>query len=149
MKSGVNYGWPMVSLGGAYGWPVADGSHPNFDVSSANTQYEKRLAEIGFLRGTHIGYRPPIMSWIPSVGASQILKIGKKSDLIDWRGDLLIGTMTETALHRIRLTDQHVVLDERIPLGLRIRDMLVTSKGNLIIATDNNQIVSLAFRSKN
>lgn len=149
LETGVNYGWPMVSLGGAYGWPVADGSHAKFDVSSANTKYEKRLAEFGFLRGTHRGYRLPVMSWIPSVGASQIIKVSDNSKLVDWNGDLLVGTMTETAMHRIRLMDKHVVLDERIPLGLRIRDMLMTPSGNLIISTDNGQIVNLVFHSKN
>jgi glucose/arabinose dehydrogenase len=149
LKRGLNYGWPMVSLGGAYGWPLADGPIPEFDVSSANTQYERRLAEFGFLRGIHVGFSPPVMSWVPSVGASQILRISEESNLNDWRGDLLVGTMTETALHRIRLMDQKVVLDERIPLGVRIRDMLISSGGDLVISTDEKEIVFLELRSKN
>jgi len=57
--------------------------------------------------------------------------------------------MTETALHRIRLMDQKVVLDERIPLGVRIRDMLISSGGDLVISTDEKEIVFLELRSKN
>lgn len=148
LQKGGNYGWPNVSLGNAYGWPVADGQLPSFDTSTTNTQYEKQLLTYGFLRGTHIGYLPPLMSWIPSVGASQLMQIPNNSSLKDWRGDLLVATMAETSLHRLILSEQRIISDEKIPIGFRIRDMLIDSQGRTYISTDENQIVQLKLVAK-
>lgn len=153
LVKGKNYGWPSVSLGGAYGWPLAgpesEKKKITFDVSVTNTQYEKQLHTYGFIRGSHEGFTPPLMSWIPSVGASAILEIPDVPGFREWSGDLVVGMMAETSLHRLRIADSHVILDEKIPLGFRVRDMLIGVDNLLYISTDENQLVAVKFESKN
>lgn len=153
LQPGMNYGWPMVSLGNAYGWPLAgpesEAKKIDFDVSEKNTQYEKQLLKYGFLRGTHKGFNPPLMSWAPSVGASALIQINENADLIQWNGDLLLSTMAETALHRIRLKDKRVILDERIFIGFRIRDIAIGKAGIIYFSTDENQLIAVKLIDKN
>jgi hypothetical protein len=153
LARGRNYGWPNVSLGSAYGWPLAgpesEKKKIDFDVSATNTKYEKQLKTYGFIRGSHKGFAPPLMSWIPSVGASAILQIPENPVFRDWSSDLILGTMAETSMHRIRISDGRVILDERIPLGFRIRDMLIGQNNLLYIATDEDQLVAIKFIPKN
>ena len=89
------------------------------------------------------------MSWIPSVGASAILEIPDVPGIREWSGDLVVGMMAETSLHRLRIADSHVILDEKIPLGFRVRDMLIGSDNLLYISTDEDQLVALKLESKN
>jgi hypothetical protein len=150
---GTNYGWPTVSLGSAYGWPLAgpesEKKKIDFDVSVTNTEYEKQLQTYGFIRGSHGGFTPPLMSWIPSVGASAILQMPENRVFRDWSGDLILGTMAEASIHRLRIADGRIILDERISLGFRVRDMLIGKDNRLYIATDENQLVAIKFKAKN
>ena len=126
---GQNYGWPKVSYG---------------------LWYDLKLnLPGGFMRGTYPEYKKPVFSWVPSVAPRGVIKI-EGSRFKYWHGDLLMGTMRDESLHRLRLDqNNHVVYDERIHLGHRIRDMktlpdekiaLLTDDGYLIIIDDGGPI---------
>ncbi|BBI63494.1 hypothetical protein HSBAA_48000 [Vreelandella sulfidaeris] len=56
----------------------------------------------------------------------------------DWQGDMLIGGLTEQGLVRITLDGEEVTNDERIPLGVRIRDVEQGPEGWIYVATDES-----------
>lgn len=129
IEKGNNYGWPKESLGLWY-------KH-EFDLPGESK------------RGTHDDYTKPVFSWIPSVAPSNLIKIeGDKFE--HWKGDLLLGTMRDQSLHRLRLDeDNRILYDERIKIGHRIRDIttlpddkiaLVTDDGFLIIIDDGGPV---------
>jgi glucose/arabinose dehydrogenase len=152
LKRGHYYGWPQVSLGGAYGWPLEgpeSGRDPFLDKPGSISGYEKSLRNRGFYRGTHEGFEPPIASWIPSVGASALVQVPRGSSLRDWAGDLLLGTMTEKAIRRVRLSGTRLILDEKIEIRFRIRDMVLDQNNTIYISTDEYQLVALKFEAKN
>jgi hypothetical protein len=139
---GKNYGWPFVSFGVPYGWQVASGFPDPAAVKGTN--FEQVLKKSGQVRGTHEGYQKPLFSWFPSVGAGSLLQIPSDSDLLDWRDNLLVVSLASNQLHRLILEGDKVIFDETIDVGARIRDMLVTKSGDLIIALDEGTL--LAYR---
>jgi hypothetical protein len=139
---GKNYGWPFVSFGIPYGWQVASGFPDPATVKGTN--YEQVLKKSGQVRGTHEGYQKPLFSWFPSVGAGSLLQVASDSDLLDWRDNLLVVSLTSNQLHRLILDGDKVIFDEKIDVGARIRDMLVSRSGDLVIALDEGTL--LAYR---
>ena len=113
---GKNYGWPLVSYGTNYyqhNWPL--NSQP----------------------GRQEGFQRPEFAWVPSIGVSNLLML--EGDLLKyWRGDLLVASLNNQSLWRLRRHDDHVVLTERIDIHVRIRDLIEDNDGRIIIWTNNN-----------
>lgn len=120
---GANYGWPEVTLGVDYGprpWPLAarQGRHPRFKV--------------------------PSFSWLPSIGASQLLQVKDFAD--EWDGDLLLSGMEAKTLFRIRLEGDVVQYVEPIAIGSRVRDMVQDDQGSIWMWTDEGNLIRLRAR---
>jgi cytochrome c2 len=115
IERGKNYGWPLVTYGVNYGthsWP--ENATP----------------------GLHTGFEQPRFAWIPSVAVSNLILISKELFGL-WDGDLIIGTLRDQSLWRLKYVDDHVVLTERLPIGQRIRDLLEDERGRIVVWTDN------------
>ncbi len=95
-------------------------------------------------QGAHDGYEKPIYSWVPSIATSEIVVV--KSDLFPlWKGDLIISTLKDGNLYRARIEDGRVVVMEPLAsLGHRIRDMVETPSGRLVLKTDDGLLVFVA-----
>lgn len=138
----VNYGWPYESLGKPYPKKYPSG------VDEVNGSKNPRIGvdiltkKFGARSGVHEKYRAPILSWIPGVGAGNLIKISGKSPLVDWRNDLLVAHMGTGSLHRIKFKDGAVILDENISIGLRIRDLIISNLGIIYFSTDEGHLLS-------
>jgi len=99
------------------------------------------LAKFGAVSGSQPGARLPVMSWIPGVGAGNIAQVQKSSDFKDWHGNILVSLMQDASLHRLILAGDSVVLDERIPLGFRVRDFIVNDDRYLVLSTDQGRLL--------
>jgi len=118
-----NYGWPLVSHG---------------------TAYDKTSWPPGEDRRRHEGFLQPTFAWVPSIGTSNLTRAaGPEFSL--WKDDLLVASLTDRSLWRLRLVDGHVVYAERTRIGCRIRDILQTPDGRLILWCDNaNRLIFLS-----
>ncbi len=117
---GGNYGWPWVTYGAQYGrssWPM----------SSTQNRHEE--------------YRRPVFAWLPSIGVSSLIQV--RGFLPEWDGDLLLASMADKTLHRIRYSDGRVIFDEPIQVGERIRDIDQLGDGTLVLWTDDAKILEL------
>jgi cytochrome c2 len=116
-----NYGWPHVTLGTQYGthdWPLSE------------------------QQGRHDGYAAPVYAWVPSIGVSDLT--GVESDTFPaWKGDLLVGSLMNQTLRRVRLGEGRVVYVEPIPIGKPIRDVIEGPDGRIVLWTDDGTLVSL------
>ncbi|MGH9383173.1 MAG: PQQ-dependent sugar dehydrogenase [Vicinamibacterales bacterium] len=114
INAGGNYGWPIVTHGVQYGtrdWP-------------RNTR-----------QGAHDGYTEPVFAWVPSIGISNLIEV--QGELFSrWRGDLIVGSLTELSLWRLRLVDERPVVVEQIMLGERVRDLIEGPLGELVVWSD-------------
>ena len=116
-----NYGWPKVSYGTWY--------DPTFELSG------------GHESGSHPVYKKPVLAWIPSIAPRGLTKVeGEKFPL--WSDDLIVGTMRDQSLRRLRLDDDNrVIYDERIHIGHRIRDLRTLRDDRIALVTDDGYLI--------
>ena len=130
---GKDYGWPDVTYGVPYGPNLPQGDW-----------------EIGRWSGSHDGFEKPRLAWMPSVAPSQLL-VYRGEEFPGWHGDLLIATMKDESIRRIRLDGNRVVFDERIEIGerdadfRRIRDMVELADGRLLLSFDSGELSVLSL----
>jgi aldose sugar dehydrogenase len=123
-QAGANYGWPVVSWGNHYtGEDIPDPpTHPEF----ADATYH----------------------WNPVISPSGTTFY--TADAIPaWKGNLLIGGLSEQAIVRLTLDGEKVVGEERIPMGARIRDVVQGPDGAVYALTDegNGKILRLTLEN--
>lgn len=114
LERGGNYGWPIVTYG--------------VDYQSHEWPFNPR-------QGSHVGYAEPVYAWVPAIGVSNLIRVtGSRFGL--WEGDLLVGTLRDHALWRLRLTGDRVVVAEPIAVGVQVRDLLEGHDGELLVWDD-------------
>jgi glucose/arabinose dehydrogenase len=115
MKSGVNYGWPVITYGVNYGSgsQIGEGTHKN-------------------------GMAQPIYYWIPSIATSSLLFYdGEKFPY--WKGNIFVSSLKFGQLARLEMTKNKVISEERLINGVfgRIREVKEGPDGFLYILTDD------------
>lgn len=123
IRKGEHYGWPEVTYGIEYGnqpWP----NNPE--------------------QGKHNGFQKPEYVWMNAIAPTDILRVESQDAFRDWYGDLLIGSLRDRSLHRVRIAeDNRVIYSERIDIGHRIRNMQMLSNGSIALMTDGKVLVIL------
>jgi hypothetical protein len=121
LKIFSDYGFPFVSLGAPY-WKIGN-LKTNFN--------------------SHENFTQPFFAFVPSIGASQ-LSLPPESGIFNraWGKDLMLTSLKDKSIYRLRLLDNKVVYSERIYIGKRLRSIDVFSK-NIIMGTDSGSIVLL------
>ena len=116
----------LIEAGANYGWPVA--TH-GIDYSGAKiTPYSSRP-----------GMLDPRIDWTPSIAPAGMSQY--RGELFqDWDGDLLVASLVERSIRRIRLDGERVISQEIVPLniGERLRDVRVGPDGALYVLTDHS-----------
>jgi cytochrome c2 len=113
---GRNYGWPLVTFG---------------------TDYTKDVWPLNAHQGRHDGFELPTYAWTPSIGISGLISV-RSNPLDIWKGDLLVGSLADGSIWRVRVQQGKTVFTERINIGARIRDMLEDDNGILVLQTEQS-----------
>jgi glucose/arabinose dehydrogenase len=114
IRPGLNYGWPLTTFGVDY---------------SGELISTKQKAQ---------GIETPVLVWVPSIAPSGFaLYLG--TEFPEWTGDFFVGALAERSLHRVRLRNGEVVLQETMlrELKARIRDVRTGPDGLLYLVTDD------------
>ena len=111
---GKNYGWPLVTYG---------------------TDYTQPIWPLNAKQGRHEGFEPPVYAWIPSIGISAVVSVRGRLLKI-WKDDLLVSSLADKSLWRVRVDKGRTIFAERIPIGERIRDIMEDANGRLILWTE-------------
>jgi len=117
---GQNYGWPRVSFGAQYGMTIWPGSNR---------------------QGRHNGFTRPTYVWVPSIGVSNLIEI--RNFLPEWDGDLLVASMANMTLYRIRYIEGRVLVTGAVKTGFRIRDLDQLEDGTIVLWSDDAAVVEL------
>ncbi|MEM9622777.1 MAG: PQQ-dependent sugar dehydrogenase, partial [Pseudomonadota bacterium] len=134
ITAGANYGWPVVSYGRTC---IEAGSCTDDDGLSGNSRLNWNIGE-------HAGdFQRPIYSWVPSIGISNLIAV--RGTLFErWKDDLLVSSLKQKTLYRVRLRDGRAAFAEPvINLGRRIRDLIEMSDGRIILKPDSNVLFVL------
>ena len=118
IKDGFNYGWPIASYGEKDDYlPYKDNDIP---------YYKKNHKAYGF--------EEPIFAFVPSIGISEIIKVGNNFSNF-WQETFLVGSLNGQHLYRIVFDDEYtkVKFYEKIFIGERIRDIKYYSKERIIL----------------
>lgn len=116
IRPGVNYGWPVVTLGIDYtGFTIGDG-----------LKHKPGMAD-------------PLHHWTPSIAPSG-MTFYTGDAFPEWKGDLFVGALSHRHLARLKLAGEVVIEEERLleDLQLRIRDVRNGPDGNLWLLTDHD-----------
>ena len=117
IEAGKNYGWPAITYG--------------VDYSGAVISPFTKAA----------GMEQPLIYWVPSIGPSG-LAIYRGDQFPEWEGDLLLGSLIDTEMRRLKLEGDAVTLDEAIfpEISGRVRDVRVLSDGSIVTVTDEGDV---------
>ena len=132
IEKNKNYGWPFVTLGRPY--------------AERNLQGDNFFSTI---YGEHSNFTPPIFSWAPSIGVSQLILIPKNSNFNkNLQGNLLVSSLKDLSVYSLKVelkpngSFSRILYSERIYIGHRIRDM-ENYNGRIILSTDSGEIIFL------
>ena len=119
--AGRNYGWPAITYGVDYSGAVI----------SPFTEAE--------------GMEQPITYWVPSIGPSG-LAIYRGELFPQWQGHLLLGSLINEEMRRLKLDGTTVVEDEAIfpEIKGRVRDVRVLTDGSIVALTDEGDVFHIS-----
>lgn len=110
-RAGSNHGWPHVS----WGRPYEGGDFPD---PPTRAEFDRE-----------------IFFWSPTIGpAGAVFHNGAL--VPEWAGNLLIGGLTSRSLIRLTVEGDRVLSEERLRLGVRVRDVVQSEDGALLLLTD-------------
>lgn len=116
-----------------------DYGHPSV---SYGTEYESLVWRRNPRQGHHDGYEKPIYAWVPSIATSQLAVVTKPA-FANWQNDLLVTSLKDQTMYRVKIDDGRAVFAEPISIGHRIRDITEASDGGIVLKTDDNLLVYL------
>ncbi len=114
-RAGLNYGWPVITYGREYhGPPIGEGT-------------------------SRPGMEQPLHHWVPSIAPSGMAFYTAEA-IPAWRGNLLVGALAAKQVARLELSaDNKVLHEERIPIGERVRDVVLGPDGAVYLLTDTHK----------
>jgi len=114
-QPGKNYGWPVITYG-------VDYSGARIGIGTAQA-----------------GMEQPVYYWDPVIAPSGATFYSGAA-FADWKGDLLVGSLTPGGLVRLRITNGRVAREERYLAEVRerIRDVREGPDGAIYLLTDDN-----------
>ncbi len=117
MRSGLNYGWPIITYGVNYG---------------LGTKIGEGQAKPGMVQPVHV--------WVPSIAPSGMAFVSG-TQFPQWQGNLLVGALRGQMLVRLSLDGEKVLGEERLlqGRGWRIRDVRMGPDGLVYLLTDEAQ----------
>ena len=117
MRSGLNYGWPIITYGVNYG---------------LGTKIGEGQAKPGMVQPLHV--------WVPSIAPSGMAFVSG-TQFPQWQGNLLVGALRGQMLVRLSLDGEKVLGEERLlqGRGWRIRDVRMGPDGLVYLLTDEAQ----------
>nr|WP_255743592.1 PQQ-dependent sugar dehydrogenase [Aliiroseovarius sediminis] len=111
IKPGLNYGWPVVSMGDNYSGKAI----PDHD--------------------TRPEFAAPAAFWVPSIAPSGLV-IHSGEMFADWQGNALIGGLVSRALIRVAIDGDTAREVERFSWNVRLRDLEEGPDGALWVIED-------------
>ncbi|KQC00230.1 PQQ-dependent sugar dehydrogenase [Pedobacter sp. Hv1] len=121
IKSGKNYGWPIITYG---------------------TEYSGRKVGEGIQQKA--GMEQPIYYWNPSISPGSIA-FYNSNHIAEWKGNLFVGALSGSHIIRLVIKANKIVGEERLlaDKGERFRDLVEGKDGALYAVTDGGNLYKI------
>lgn len=119
IKKGANYGWPIITYG------------INYSGTSITDETSKQ------------GMEQPLYYWVPSIAPSGMAYVD--SDIYpNWKGNILIGSLSFQYLERLVMKDKKMVKREKLleEIG-RVRDVEQGPDGYIYVSVEGKGVLKL------
>jgi hypothetical protein len=146
-SEGLDFGWTSNTLGAPYG---------GFDELRASAELAKSYMESVGIEGLDrwCQWHNPETQIAPfaligpgsGIGPSQLLVVPENSPLMQKSSGraLLMATLSDQALWVLEIAEPEFMSVARIPLGERIRDLVLGAEGSIFLAFDSGSIMKLS-----
>ena len=115
-----NYGWPTSSAGEHYGGKIKENK----------TKYEKYPL---YKSHSEHGFIEPLKSFVPSIGISEIVKVGKNR--------YVVSSLKDKSLYFFELNEQKQIINlDRVEVFERVRDMRLNNNQLYLFMEDTASI---------
>jgi len=119
IKAGANYGWPAITYG--------------INYSGTSITDKKKMK----------GMEQPIHYWTPSIAPSGMVFISSDK-YADWKGSLLVGSLSFQYLERLQMNGTKVIKREKLMPNLgRVRNVKEGPDGLIYVAIEGKGIYKL------
>ena len=124
IRQGDNLGWPLSTYG---------------------TGYESQACADYFHGCSHSAGKKPLFAYLPDIGINSVLVIPQSSSFLNWKGDLIVGALSQPNIMRLRLADGVVKYSESIPVYTnRLRYLKLSPSGKLYGLADEGTLIAIS-----
>jgi hypothetical protein len=127
-----NYGWPCMSYGKLYSKKINEEKDL---YPSIKTLKDKNCSNL-------INYKAPLYAFAKSQGISQGLYYQAEHFKV-FKENLIVTTLKGKSIYRFLLdsNSERIITMEKIEIGLRIRDIMATTDGKILLTTDKGFLI--------
>lgn len=127
-----NYGWPLATYGTNY---VSADAYAKKKVDE-----NKKEWPLDITANTHNSFAKPLFSWGNTIGISNLI-VYENDYFSKWNKNLIISTLASKQLIRMNFDyeKQSIIYKENIKIGQRIRDVIETDDGRIVLLTDRGK----------
>lgn len=149
IRDGSDYGWQSVTYGKPY-----DGLQQLSDPEFAYKYQEATATTLGLDRWCNSGdgqfSAPAALLSGESIAPSQVLTVTAPStDGEDARSLLIMGTLRDQSIWTFEIDGDSLTNAIRVPIGQRLRDLVQTPDGRVLMSTDSGQILETSAEALN
>lgn len=131
ITEGGDYGWPLTSEGKPYdrsAWP----SDPNLLLAPWLDNFQAEVP----------GTTSPVYTWSPAIAPSSVIHYAPATRAVpEWVDDIIIGSLRGQAIVRLTATAEGSFTESRLAVGERIRSLIATSQGFIVLLTDSSTLL--------
>ena len=127
-----NYGWPCMSYGKLYSKKINEEKDL---YPSIETLKDKNCSN-------QINYKAPLYAFAKSQGISQGLYYQAEHFKV-FKENIIVTTLKGKSIYRFLLdsNSERIITMEKIKIGLRIRDIMATTDGKILLTTDKGFLI--------
>ena len=132
----------IINKNGNYGWPCKTwGARYDYDFKINSKIWPKNLEDYGCKNNSN--FIEPLFSWSPSVAISQGIEYTGE-EFSQFNNNILFGSLKAASIFRLYVSNEMRVINyEKIFINERIRDIISSNKGQIILYTDGGNLVIL------
>lgn len=134
----------LITEGSDYGWPLTSEGRPYDRQDYPDDPNSLPAPWLDIYQAPLEGATGPAFEWTPAIAPTAVVQYPEETGTIEaWAGDLLVSSLRGQTIYKLTIGDEGIV-EDRMAIGERLRDMIVSSTGSVMVVTDSAQLLILS-----